>query len=278
MLGPNAANATRRVIDNAGSVAGCTVIAGTPNIVQFNSAVGGNTCGANSSQLVAQLSSFVQLNLTMDISSNSVTISIKGPADKWFAIGFGASEMKGTYSIAVDGRGNVTEHKLGDHELGSVLEPSVALVSAEVVGGLRTVVLSRNFQGKTADYFTFSAGESTIPVIDAVGSGAELGYHQQKTSSSAMLLPTSGDGACICAENPAAFGQAKGSLMYNPVSSDPGERGAATSIRFNNMCAPAPRGDLLWQRNPTCDVRCFISHLCSHPASPLFVPRTRLIL
>ena len=42
---------------------------------------------------------------------------------------------------------------------------------------------------------------------------------------------------------------------YVEAPGDPGEKGQAISLGFSNKCAPQPRGDLLAQRNPTCDVR-----------------------
>lgn len=64
-----------------------------------------------------------------------MTITLTGPADVWFGVGFDAEEMASApYAVVVDGAGNVSEHKLGNHAPGIVLQPSVALVSSTVSG------------------------------------------------------------------------------------------------------------------------------------------------
>ena len=96
----------------------------------------------------------------------------------------------------------------------------------------------------------------TTPFIAAVGSGPAFAYHKFKTMGQIGVLPVSGtgSGACVCASHPAPFGQGKGTFSYVPTSQK-GEAGKPVTLGFGNSCAPAPRGDLLWQKNPTCDVR-----------------------
>lgn len=83
------------------------------------------------------------------------------------------------YAIVVAPGGpstSVTEHKLANHASGSQLDPSVRLVSAIVVGSRCTVVLTRPFSGKNADYYTFDvAADGTMPYLYAVGSSATFG-------------------------------------------------------------------------------------------------------
>ena len=67
-------------------------------------------------------------------------------------------------------------------------------------------------------------------------------------------------GACVCATNPAPFGQGQGTLGYMPVD-QPGEKGQPVTLKLANSCPPQPRGDLLAMRNPTCDIRA-----CEDPA------------
>ena len=182
--------------------------------------------------------------------------------------------MKDSYSIVVDGAGKVSEHKLGNHAAGTALKPMVTAVSSKVVAGERTVVLTRRLKGTTPDYFSFDVAASVLPMINAVGSTAAFGYHKTKTATSLVLLPaaaTGTGGACICAHEPAPFGAGKGSFVYSPVKSDRGEKGQAIKLGFTNRCAPQPRGDLLAQRNPTCDVRAYTGgqSACHHMFSLL---------
>ena len=56
----------------------------------------------------------------------TATLSVSGPADVWFGIGFGASTMNDKpYAIIIDGNGEVTERKLENHGPGSLLSASV---------------------------------------------------------------------------------------------------------------------------------------------------------
>ena len=54
------------------------------------------------------------------------TLTISGPADVWFGVGFGASTMNDKpYAIIVDGNGEVTERKLENHGPGTLLANSI---------------------------------------------------------------------------------------------------------------------------------------------------------
>ena len=72
------------------------------------------------------------------------------------------------------------ERKLGDHDPGQVLSATIRVVANTVEDGRRTVVLTRGFQGKTKDHFTFTTSDSTIPVLGASGTGPTFGYHGPK--------------------------------------------------------------------------------------------------
>ena len=47
------------------------------------------------------------------------------------------------WTLVAEGDGAVSERKLGNHEAGKILDPSVKVVSNAVVDGMRTVVVSR---------------------------------------------------------------------------------------------------------------------------------------
>lgn len=64
----------------------------------------------------------------------------------------------------------VVERRLQDHAAGSILKPSVTVVSDVVASQTRTVVLSRDVRGESADYFSFNKSVISIPLIHAVGS------------------------------------------------------------------------------------------------------------
>jgi hypothetical protein len=125
-------------------------------------------------------------NLTLDTRKQGglVTLAISGPSDRWFALGLGTPHFTMSdrpYTIVVDGQGSVQERKLGDHNPGTVLAPSIRVASNTVTDGVRTVVLTREFAGRTPDHFTFNPSVSTVPVLTASGSGPAFSYHGPKT-------------------------------------------------------------------------------------------------
>ena len=181
-----------------------------------------------------------------------------GPAGVWFGVGMNASAMKDSpWAIIVDGEGQVTERKLQDQNPGAQLAQSVHVLSSSVDGAFRNVTLTRSLKGMTSDYYTFDPTTAAkLNFINAVGSGPMLAYHKNKLPSSISILPVGKSaGACICGTKPLAFGQAKGKLLYTRTnqSADQGQG----EIGCCNSCQPQPRSDMLWQKNPTCDIRSY---------------------
>jgi len=226
--------------------------------VFFNSAAKGTACGAGATRLLGSTSSLVKLALSMDTTTHLVTINITGPAGVWFGVGFNATSMGDEpWAVIVDADGGVTERKLQDQSPGKQLQTSVTVVSSQQLEGQRMVVLTRPFQGATADHFTFDpAAKAQLNFINAVGGSPHLSYHKEKAPSSITLLPPSTvPGACICANEPAPFGSARGTLSYIQTA-QPEDTGSGV-IGFWNKCEPHPRSDLLEMRNPTCDLRTY---------------------
>ncbi|CAB9518140.1 expressed unknown protein [Seminavis robusta] len=231
-------------------------------------------CGSrNADQLYsAAANSLVEVSVMIDTAKDLVTISLKGPAYRWFGVGFGARKMKDQpWTIVVEGGqgGAVTERKLEDHAGGTLITPSTITVKSSTTcqDGTKTVIVTRPIQGQ---YFNFDAhvnNTATIDFINAVGSSKQFGYHENKAASSMLVLPvtTARDdnnnmgGVCMCQKDPPPFGAATGgSLEYHPVKGQPGERGVAGSVQLDNKCEPYPHTDLLEQKNPTCDIRTYV--------------------
>eukprot|EP00750_Incisomonas_marina_P031514 INCI8217.1.p1 GENE.INCI8217.1~~INCI8217.1.p1 ORF type:complete len:885 (+),score=119.99 INCI8217.1:128-2782(+) len=176
----------------------------------------------------------------------NATITVSGPADKWFGVGFNAVNMHDQpYTLIVNASG-VIEQKLGtcgseaDHCPGTQLAPSLTVVSNDVDGSTRTVVVTRPFQGAGDDYFTFTpATTPTTPMISAVGSSPVFAYHAAHGTGLITTLPADGSPACLCdSGKQGQMCDAKGEncehFVKNCVSEDQG-------------------GDLLEQQNPTCN-------------------------
>ena len=108
------------------------------------------------------------------------------------------------FTLVVDGAGNVSERRLGDHDPGTVLQQSVSVASntvrtnqntpsshvitcpaviGQVEDGVRRVELVRGLAGKTPDHYTFDPRVSSVPVISASGTGAVFSYHGPKQRS-----------------------------------------------------------------------------------------------
>merc|ERR1711962_184643 len=188
------------------------------------------------------------VRLNAKVMNGEASITISGPADKWFSVAFGTPNFAMAdkpWTLVVDGKGNVEERKLGDHDPGQVLSSSVRVTSNTVVDGERTVVMTREFKGKTPDHFTFDAASSEISVITASGTGPSYAYHgpKQRTGGKIQLsgvdVPT-----CVC---------------------NAGVKGAINGIPFHKDCLPEPRGDLVQQHNPTCWIETYQGGLsCCH--------------
>ncbi|CAE7469985.1 unnamed protein product [Symbiodinium pilosum] len=215
-------------------------------------------CGADAQKFVGASSPLVNVSVVLDLTKQQARISLAGPSSAWFGVGFNAVAMADQpWSLIVDGSGAVTERKLGDHQPGQLLKPSIVVEESKVVGNLRTVTVTRALKGASADYYSFSPftdGSGELNFICAVGSTPNLSYHSQRTPGRLSFLPLGGsEGACICRGEPVPFGQAKGTLEYRPTA-QPEDQGTG-SVGFNNRCAAQPRSDLLAMQNPTCDLR-----------------------
>merc|ERR1719430_882270 len=129
---------------------GCSIIHHSNGTVAayFNTKDSDSVCGGG--ELFAgtfeaeSAATFVEISLLA--RTNKATITLTGPNGKWFGVGlnspkFAMSDMP--YTIVVDGKGNVSERKLGNHDAGTVLSSSIQVVSNLVTDGVRRVVMVR---------------------------------------------------------------------------------------------------------------------------------------
>lgn len=151
-IDPTLANAELVQIDSANFPTGCSIIHyknGTSAVVS-NKHADGAKCGVGASHWLSSSSSDttkVEFYLDLDQASDRAAMNITGPDGKWFGVGLDATSFSMSnepYAIIVDGTGKVQERKLGDHDGGSQLSPSVQVISNQVVDGRRTVGLTRN--------------------------------------------------------------------------------------------------------------------------------------
>jgi len=186
--------------------------------------------------------------LDTTVTGGKVIINMSGPSDVWFGVGFDARAMADRpYVVVVDGHGVVSEHKIGDHEPGTTLNPTqVTVVSSTVVNGVRTVVLSRAFKGVTADHYTFDPDITNFPFINAVGNTPDFSFHRNKATST-ITFTALDTATCICNNGFHAY---------------------VNNLQFGRYCAPEPTGDLVQQKNPTCWIQTYSGGLycCHHKA------------
>ena len=126
------------------------------------------------------LSSGLTANINIDNDTGTTTLTLAGPSNKWFGIGFGNSNMNGTDIFMTNGSSirDAYSTSNGQPQADSSLESGDwTLVSNTVSSGTRTIVATRaNDTGNSNDY-TFSASAGSLTVIWAIGSSTEYAYH-----------------------------------------------------------------------------------------------------
>jgi hypothetical protein len=196
-------------------------------------------------------------DISTKTSSGNATITLTGPADVWFAVGLDAKLMTDKpYTLIVNASG-VIEQQIGtcgseaDHCAGTRLKSSVTVTSNAVEGGVRTVVMTRPYQGATAEHYTFDpTSVTTINFIAAVGSSPLFAYHKAHALS-VLTFTTPNRPLCVC--DVGAVGQLC-------------ESNGTSCSSFLKNCDPAPAGSLRAQNNPTCNSRQYAGGLrcCTH--------------
>jgi len=198
----------------------------------FNKVHSTQPCGINPSSIalegISKLGSQVNVSLSYDGTSANITLS--GPATVWFGVGFDATSMKDEpYTIIVDGNGAVTERKLANHGPGTLLTPSIKVISNSVHGNVRILILNRAVQGSTNDHFSFPTKPGDFNMIAAVGDSVALAYHKERTGGKITLIPTE-TSACVCMPSTTTY------LTYMDTSTQ----------KFHTYdCVDEPRSDML---------------------------------
>ena len=115
-------------------------------IIKFHFVFCENKNGSITGQLIYNTTG-VSLVASLSNLNDQAMITITGPVGKWFGVGFGAKTFKMSdqpYTIVVDGSGEVSEYKLGDHSKGQILAKSIKLEINGVINGKRTILFTRN--------------------------------------------------------------------------------------------------------------------------------------
>jgi hypothetical protein len=250
-------------ISDASEPAGCYVLA-TPhgyevyfNTMENSTVLCGETKGrsprATGRETVREAGNNVSVALDLNAKTGIATITLTGPAEKWFAVGFGATKMADApYAIVVEpppssfaaSKATLTERKLADHAAGNPLpSPSMlTAVSDTVINATRTVVMTRALVGKSSQYYTFDPSGAAINVIMASGTSPSFGYHGATRGGDALMMVLMGAPVCLCKSS-----QLGGSINGLPWTSD----------CFNPI--------LQEQHNPSCDITTYRGGMtCCH--------------
>ena len=243
-IDPSSSNAKQITLDSKMYPSGCSLLHygnGTTNVI-YNTNSDGAECGGNSNKWFGYLNSSstkvafsIDFDSVVDVNGQAI-ITLTGPDGVWFGVGLGTKTLTmydKPYAIIVDGNGAVTERKLGNHAEGIILEKSVQVVSSRVLNGIRNVIMTRAYKGKSPDHYTFDPEQtSVIPHITASGTGPSFSYHGRKTRGGANLqIYTLDSPTCLC---------------------NAGVKGSINGIPFSKNCLEEPQSDLLQQKNPTC--------------------------
>jgi hypothetical protein len=106
---------------------------------------------------------------------------------------------KGTnWTLVVNTDGSVMERDLGNHEPGTLLAPSVKIVSSSVKDGARTIVMTRSIAGTAADDMKFDVSANSMPFINAVGINEYFMQGHAVKATGVMYFVETDYPTCLC--------------------------------------------------------------------------------
>jgi hypothetical protein len=144
--------------------------------------------GLNVSTAQTKSSGIVILNtlMTLKIDKNSTTstvsVTLTGPSDRWFGIGFNSLSMANGTDCLYYSTSLVDSVITGQGAPTTDASNEWTVSSNTVSGTTRTLVLTRNFVGGTGDY-AFVYNDNNLNIIWAYGSGLALSQHDTRGSS-----------------------------------------------------------------------------------------------
>ena len=138
------------------------------------------------------LSSGLTANINIDNDTGTTTLTLAGPSDKWFGIGFGNSNMNGTDIFMTNGSSIRDAYSTSNGQPQADSSPESGdwtLVSNTVSSSTRTIVATRaNDTGNSNDH-TLSATAGSLTVIWAIGASSQ--YSSGHSNRSATTLSVS---------------------------------------------------------------------------------------
>ena len=116
-------------------------------------------------------------NINIDADTDITTLTLTGPSNAWFAIGFGNLDMQGTDVFRTNGSTIVDAYSSGNALPAQDSSQDWTLVSNTVSGSNRTIVATRANNTGDSDDHIFSASAGSLSVIYAKGTSTSYAYH-----------------------------------------------------------------------------------------------------
>ena len=116
-------------------------------------------------------------NINIDADTDITTLTLTGPSNAWFAIGFGNLDMGGTDVFRTNGSTIVDAYSSGNALPAQDSSQDWTLVSNTVSGSNRTIVATRANNTGDSDDHIFSASAGSLSVIYAKGNSTSYAYH-----------------------------------------------------------------------------------------------------
>ena len=116
-------------------------------------------------------------NINIDADTDITTLTLTGPSNAWFAIGFGNLDMGGTDVFRTNGSTIVDAYSSCNALPAQDASQDWTLVSNTVSGSNRTIVATRANNTGDSDDHIFSASAASLSVIYAKGSSTSYAYH-----------------------------------------------------------------------------------------------------
>ena len=116
-------------------------------------------------------------NINIDADTDITTLTLTGPSNAWFGIGFGNSDMNGTDIFMTTGSSIQDSYSSSNGEPQPDASQDWTLVSNTVSGSNRTIVATRANNTGDSDDHIFNASAGSLSVIYAKGSSTNYAYH-----------------------------------------------------------------------------------------------------
>lgn len=131
---------------------------------------------------VTTLNTLMTLKIDKNSTTSTVSVTLTGPSDRWFGIGFNSLSMANGTDCLYYSTSLVDSVITGRSAPTTDASNEWTVSSNTVSGTTRTLVLTRNFVGGTGDY-AFVYNDNNLNIIWAYGSGIALSQHDTRGSS-----------------------------------------------------------------------------------------------